>query len=81
MLGVNSREGKSRPFPVSEKNIVAKDILKKKYFHQKYFFLKITKNISKKILLTNIFPKKGGGKAPLLPAGPRLISRSQPNYI
>ena len=74
MLGVNSREGKSRPFAVSEKNIVAKDILKKKYFHQKYFFIYHQKYFQKKYFWQIFFQKKGVGEAPLLPAGPRLKS-------
>ena len=51
-----------------------------KIFPKKYSTINIlgknifTKNISEKTLLTTIFLKKGGGKAPLLPAGPRLIS-------
>ena len=49
--------------------------ISKKIFHHKYFRKNIfTKNISEKTLLTTIFLKKGGGEAPLLPAGPRLIS-------
>ena len=32
------------------------------------------KSFLKRLLLPNIFSKKGGGEAPLLPAGPRLIS-------
>ena len=50
------------------KNISEKNILFKKKIHQnqKYF---------QKIYFCQIFfQKKGGGKAPLLPAGPRLIS-------
>ena len=51
-----------------------------KIFPKKYCTINIlgknifTKNISEKTLLTTIFLKKGGGEAPLLPAGPRLIS-------
>jgi len=59
------------------------------YFQNKYFVNKtskknsgknisgkniFTKNISEKTLLTIIFLNKGGGEAPLLPAGPKLIS-------
>ena len=49
---------------ISEK-IFHHKYLRKKYFHKKYF---------RKNTLTTIFLKKGGGEAPLLPAGPRLIS-------
>ena len=46
------------------KNIVEKNIFQKN----------LPKIFTKKILMPNIFPKKGGGEAPLLPAGPRLLS-------
>ena len=63
-------------------NIIAKNILSKNIFGQKIVgknsFEKTfsSKIFSKKILMPNIFLKKrwGGGEAPLLPAGPRLIS-------
>ena len=35
---------------------------------------KFIKNISKKIFCQIFFQKTSGGKAPLVPAGPRLIS-------
>ena len=44
--------------------------IRQKYFPKNYFH----KKYSWKILKTSIFLKNGRGKAPLLPAGPRLIS-------
>ena len=52
---------------IFEKNVLSKIFLKK------YSTKNISgKNISEKTVLTTIFLKKGGGEAPLLPAGPRL---------
>ena len=48
------------PKIIPKKNIFAENISKKIF--------------SKKKLLPNKYAKKGGGEAPLLPAGPRLIS-------
>ena len=48
-----------------------------KYFHQKYFPKKIHQKYFRKntfCFCQIFFKKKGGGEAPLLPAGPRLIS-------
>ena len=67
---------------ISRQKYFSKKYFLKKIFKQNivaktfFFFLKkkITKNISKKILLPIIFLKNCGGEAPLLPAGPRLIS-------
>ena len=64
-----------------QKNIFKNIISQKTIFLKKITFTKnssknicFLKNISKKIHWPNIFLKKGGGEAPLLPAGPRLIS-------
>ena len=61
-------------------NIIAKNIYGKNIFAKIFpakkllekIFLK--KKLTKKYLCQIFFQKKGGGKPPLLPAGPRLIS-------
>ena len=57
------------------KNIFTKNIFIKNTFTKNVFFKNISEKIYKLFLnvLSKIFPKKGGGEAPLLPAGPRLI--------
>ena len=53
-----------------------KKIFYQKYFQNKYFQKNtFAKFISKKnTFAKHIFEKQGGSEAPLLPAGPRLIS-------
>ena len=56
------------------KNIFLQKIYLKKIIAQKiHLQIFLLKKIFQKILLPNKFPKKGGGEAPLLLAGPRLI--------
>ena len=76
MLFVRKSDGGRVRENIIAKNIYAKNIFAKNIFKKNIFAKNIVeKNIFKKKLMPNIFPKKkGGGKAPLLPAGPRLIS-------
>merc|ERR1712079_420235 len=59
-----------------KKDIFTKNISGNKCLYQKYFQKNIFTNNNSKKKSQNIFMKKkeGVGKAPLLPAGPRLIS-------
>ena len=55
---------------IFSKNIFAKNIVEKNIFEKNIS----AQNIFKGKINKNIFPQKGGGDAPLQPAGPRLIS-------